>query len=264
MKKRLFFILLAMLLCFSITCPALAQGAELRLVDNAGLLNSSETIALLSELNEISNAHQVDLVIVTTNIISPKTPREYADDFFDYNGYGYGSNRDGVLLLISMEDSDWYISTSGFGITAFTSDGIDYIGEQITPDLSNGNYDDAFRTYIDLCDEFITAAKNGNPYNRHNLPKSPFPVVSSLLISLTIGFVLAFIVTAVLKSQLKSIRSQSGAGSYVQAGSLNITDQRDLFLYRNVSRRPKPQSSSSSGTHHSSSGRSHGGGGGKF
>lgn len=48
--------------------------------------------------------------------------------------------------------------------------------------------------------------------------------------------------------------------------SLNITEKRDLFLYRTVSRTAKPKNESSGGssTHTSSSGSTHGGGGGKF
>lgn len=266
MKKRIVLVLLAVLMCSWLACPGFAAGSNIRLVDNAELLNTTELANILRGLNTVSEKHQVDVVIVTTNQISPKSPRQYADDFFDYNGYGYGSNRDGVLLLISMEDSDWWISTSGYGITAFTDAGIDYIGEQITPYMSDGDFADACECYIDLCDEFVAAARNGQPYDTHNLPKEPFGVVSALLFSVVIGFVIAFIATAIMKGQLKSIRSQRGAVNYVKAGSLDISEAKDMFLYRNVVRRAKPQSSSGGGssTHRSSSGRSHGGGGGKF
>lgn len=266
MKRRLVLILLAVMICSWLSCPVSAAGRNTRLVDQAELLDASEQADILNELNAVSQKHQVDLVIVTTDMISPKSPQQYADDFFDYNGYGYGSERDGVLLLISMEDSDWWISTSGYGITALTDAGIEYIGEQITPDLSIGDYAYAFQRYIELCDEFIAAARNGRPYDTQNLPKEPFDIVLTILFSVVIGFTVAFIATAVMKGQLKSIRSQRGAVNYVKAGSLNVSEVQDMFLYRDVTRRSKPQSSSGGGssTHRSSSGRSHGGGGGKF
>lgn len=264
MKKRILYVLLALLFCLSIASPVCAAGVNIRLVDNADLLTTDELAEIIIDLNTVSQKHEVDLVIVTTDSIGYKTPAEYADDFFDYNEYGYGPNRDGVLLLISMEDSDWYISTSGYGITAFTDAGIDYIGEQITPYLSDGEFAEGFREYILLCDDFITAARNGSPYTTQTLPKEPFEILPTVLFSIIIGFAVAFIVTGIMKGQLKSIRSQSGAADYLKPGSLNISDARDLFLYRNVTRRPKPESSSGSSTHRSSSGRSHGGGGGKF
>jgi len=65
-----------------------------------------------------------------------------------------------------------------------------------------------------------------------------------------------------MKGQLKSVRFKSAASDYTKAGSMNVTESRDLFLYRTVSRREKPrENSGGSSTHTSSSGRSHGGGG---
>ena len=72
-----------------------------------------------------------------------------------------------------------------------------------------------------------------------------------------------------MKSQLRSVAFQENAASYVREGSMNLTNSRELFLYRDVNRteRPKESSSSDSGgssTHTSSSGTTHGGGGGSF
>ncbi|WP_449077534.1 hypothetical protein [Ruminococcus sp.] len=52
----------------------------------------------------------------------------------------------------------------------------------------------------------------------------------------------------------------------MKRGSLNVTESRDLFLYKTFTRTAKPKNNSSSGssTHTSSSGSTHGGGGGKF
>ena len=132
------------------------------------------------------------------------------------------------------------------------------------PSLSDGDYAGAFEIYADHCDEFITQAKTGDPYDTHNLPKEPFDFLMNLVICFVIGLVIAAIATAIMKGQLKSVRSQAGASSYVKSGSLNVTHRQDLFLYRDVKRTAKPKDSGGSSTHTSSSGRSHGGGGGKF
>ena len=62
---------------------------------------------------------------------------------------------------------------------------------------------------------------------------------------------------------------QHEASGQQMQGSMKLTNQRDLYLYREVHRteRPKESSSSDSGgssTHTSSSGSTHGGGGGSF
>ena len=90
-----------------------------------------------------------------------------------------------------------------------------------------------------------------------------------LFLALGIGLVLAWVVVGVMKSQLRSVAFQENAASYVREGSMNLTNSRELFLYRDVNRteRPKESRSSDSGgssTHTSSSGTTHGGGGGSF
>ena len=262
MKKKLFGILLVILLCLNLAVPAFAQGNLPLLVDGADLLTENEESELLSKLEKISNDQQMDVVIVTAADLNGDTPRDYADDFYDFNCYA----EDGVLLLISIEDSDWYISTSGYGITAFTDAGIDYMAEQFLADLSNGDYYEAFVTYADFCDEFIDLAKSGDPFDVEDLPKEDFNYIRSLLVSLGIGLVAALIITGKMKGKLKTVRQQAEAADYVKMGSMKVTQSRDLFLYKHIDRHAKPQESSSGGssTHTSSSGRTHGGGGGKF
>ena len=239
-----------------------------RVVDMAELLSDSDKTALLSKLDEISERQKLDIVVLTVNTLDGKTPRDYADDFYDYNGYGFGENKDGILLLVSMEDRDWWISTTGYGITALTDAGIEYISEKFLSDLSDGDYAQAFTTYAELCDQFITQAKTGESYDTGNMPKEPFNVAWNILVAFVIGLVVAVIVTSIMKKQLKTVQLKSEANNYVKANSMILTENRDLFLYNQVSRRARPKetdnSSGGSSTHTSSSGSSHGGGGGKF
>lgn len=262
MKRKCFLLLLALTVCAFAVISVSAHAP--RLVDDGQLLSSYEEAALTEQLDRVSQAHQLDVVIVTADTLNGKSPRAYADDYFDYNGYGLGQDRDGILLLVSMEDRDWYISTSGYGIRAFTDAGIEYIGDRIVPDLSDGEYADAFEDFIELCDEFITRAKTEGPYDIHNLPKEPFNVGTSLLVALVVGAVITLIVMLILKGQLKSVKAQSAAADYIKQNSMRLTDSSEFFLYHTVSKVAKPKDNGGSGTHRASSGRSHGGGGGKF
>lgn len=259
MKKRVFALVFALVLCVCTAIPAFAAEAMPRVVDGAGLLDTAEEASLLSKLDEISTRQGMDVVVVTTDSLNGKSPRDFADDFYDFNGYG----PDGVLLLVSMEERDWWISTSGYGITAFTDAGIEYLGEQFTSELTNENYARAFDIFAEKCDEFITQARSGDPYDTHNLPKEPFNILVNLIVALVIGLVVALIATGIMRSKLKSVRSRHEAADYVRPGSMKVTESRDLFLYRQVHKTPKPKDGGSS-THIGSSGRSHGGGGGKF
>lgn len=267
MKKKIITALFALIFCVTIAIPAFAAGDLPRLVDNADLLSAGEESALLERLNEISERQQADIVVVTVDTLDGKTPMDYADDFYDDNGYGYGADKDGVLLLVSMEDRDWWMTTTGYGITAITDAGIEYISDAFLSDLSDGEYAEAFTTYAGLCDDFFTQAKTGQPYDTGHMPKQPFNMARNLLIALIVGFVIALIATGVMKGKLKTVRFQSAANNYVKANSMNVTESRDLFLYTHIDRRVRPKETSSSGgsgTHTSSSGSTHGGGGGKF
>lgn len=143
-----------------------------KVVDNADLLSESEEIKLENKLTEIITANEFDMVIVSVKGIEGNSIKNYADDFYDNNGYGYGTEHDGCLLLVDMENREWWISTCGFGITAFTISGINYIGEQFSPKLTDAQYYKAFNIYASLCEDFLVQAKSGTPYDEEFMPAS--------------------------------------------------------------------------------------------
>lgn len=279
-NKRLagmaFALLMAVTVCATASFPTLAVDNPPRLVDMADLLTDSEEADLTGLLDEISTRQQVDVVVVTVGSMEGKTAMEYADDYYDENGYGFGDGRDGILFLISMEDRDWYISTSGYGITAVTDAGREYMAENFLDDLSAGEYAAAFTSFANQCDDYLTQAKTGEAYDVDNIPLDPVSYFAgSFMIAFVIAFVIALIATGIMRLKLKSVFSRSEADDYVKQGSMQLTKQSDLFLYRQVNRRKReeervsasPAGSGSAGgsqTHQSSSGATHGGGGGKF
>ncbi len=253
--KRISLIICVVVIFSALLLPSFAN--EDYLIDNADLLSGSEEAELEAMLEEVSNRLQADIVVLTEMYIDTDA-QTYADDYFDYNGYGYGDGEDGMLLLVAFGDGYWHISTCGICNTGLNEEALDYISEDIVEDLQNGEYAKCFKTYIERCDETVTLARKGESY------KAPFQFGGSLLISVVIGLVLGLIITGVMASKLKTVHKKAAAADYMKPGSLAVTVSRDTFLYRQVSRSAKATSSSSSGSHTSSSGRSHGGTGGKF
>ena len=259
----------AFLLCLTMGTgiTAVQAAGELpRMVDDADLLEPSQEEALEEKLGEISEKYQCDVVIVTKDSMGGKEATPYADDYFDYNGYGYGEENDGILLLVAMEERKWAISTSGYGIEVFTDAGQEYMVDKFKPYLSDGEYDEAFTCFADLCDDFLRQAAEGEPYDSGNLPKEKMSPLW-ILVAIGIGFLISLFVTGTMKAKLKTVRSQPAADNYVKPGSFQLKKERDVFLYRTVNRvkKPEPESSSSgSSTHTSSSGSSHGGSSGSF
>jgi uncharacterized protein len=162
-------------------------------------------------------------------------------------GFGYGENRDGVLLLVCMDPREYRILSNGFAGVAIDPDDISKISDEIVSNLSDGDYAGAFDEFADECAYYLDGHINGFPFNAGK----------SLAISLIVGIVIGLIVVFVLKGQLKSVRSQSRAQEYVKAGSMRVNLSNDMFLYRNVTRSKKQNSSSSNS---GSTARSTGGG----
>ncbi len=264
MKKYLCMMLAVFVLFVSGAVIVNADDLYPRLTDEADVLTPAQEAEILEKLNEISSDEQVDIVICTVPSVGEYSVQEYADDLFEDRFYGIGSERSCILLMVSMEYSDWHITTSGYGITAVNDVGIDYIGEQIIPMMSEKRFADAFLEYASICDRFIDMARSGNPFDADDLPKEPFPAVRNFVVCLLIGTIAAWIMTAKKKSQLITVRRQPEAKNYLKDGSLKIDESNDFFLYKTVTKKEKPDSSGSSTTHTTSSGTTVGGGGGKF
>lgn len=244
-----------------------------RVVDDADLLTESEEDALEEKIEAIMTEQSFDVVIHTTPTTGGKSVVAYSDDYFDYNGYGYGSNYDGLIFVLVMDTRDYYTSTCGYGITAFTDYGIDYIGDRVVSYLSDGEYYDAFSEYLYYVEDFLVKAKSGNPVDSYDVASEESlasKLINAILPALAIALLIAFIVTMVLKSGMKTVKQNPLANNYIKNGSFKLTNSRDIYLYSHTSKVRRETSSSSSGggggssTHTSSSGSSHGGGGGKF
>lgn len=242
-----------------------------RVIDNADLLSDSEEETLSDTIDDIISEYNFDVVILTEETIGGELRMVYADDYYDYGGYGIGENYDGMLLLIDMENREWWISTCGYGITVFTDYGIDKMGEIMSYDLGNDDFYSAFELFLSTTEEYIVQANTGKAYDIDNMYETDddkfFGTVINVGIAILLAAIIALIVVLVFKSQLKSVSFEHAAKIYEVQNSFKVTRSNDVYLYKNVSKRRKPESSSGSGgssTHTSSSGRSHGGGGGSF
>ena len=180
-----------------------------------------------------------------------------------------GEDYDGAMLIIDMDNREFYISTCGYGITALGDNEISYISDEFLNSLSNGDYYDAFYTYATLCDEFVTAAVEGTvpavgeeyyidneeyiPLDEYNDYYSDgyytdssssfgiLGIIVILVVSLIVGFLIAFIPMGRLKRQMRTVQMKAAASDYVKSGSIRITNSRDAFLYSHVTRVPKPK-----------------------
>lgn len=282
MRKKFIVLSLALLLCFSLALPCLADS-EL-LVDDAGLLTVDEADSVRSRLKALSDEFDMDIVIAALDDFPGYDLGEYADDYYDSNGYGRGDDNDGILLIISMAGSDWYVSTCGYAAYAVSDYDINEIADEFLPELSRGEYAEAFGSFIDGCRRCLAAdmADSDDYYEQRedfdaeeffngiNEHRCSGPDPLWIPIAAAIGLVIAFISMTVMKRGMKTVRMNDSAADYIRHGSFRLTENSDLFLYRTVTRTPKPEDDDDDGRggfggiHMSGGGSVHGGHGGKF
>lgn len=279
MKRKFILIFLCLGLLLTIAVPGKAETDLPYVIDNAGLLLREEETSLEEKAQTLRQEYAMDVVILTVESLDGAIPQDYADDYFDDNGYGYGDDRSGVLLLLAMEERDWYISTSGDAIYALTDYGIQQSMQLPLTFFSHDGYYLGFDTWLDALPTYFDAYQKGAPIDGYadysgnyyhgdresvvHYKKNRSP---SIILSIVIGLAAAGLGVLGMRAAMNTKRQQHGAGDYLD--DYHLRTQRDFFLYSNLSKTARPTESSGSGggssVHHSSSGRSHGGGGGKF
>ena len=150
--------------------PATTRAA--RFADDAQLLTAEEAAALLNKLDETSERLQFDIVIVTAKNTGSRKRNIFAWDYYEYNGFGYGEEKDGSLLLLSMAEPGWSGYDSGSGWILNSDYFIQVLEEdEFTALLNSKKYYDAFVRYVQIIEDFMTEAKTGKPYDESN----PYP-----------------------------------------------------------------------------------------
>lgn len=243
--KKCLIVVFVCLIFLSFVLPV--SAASDYVIDNADLLTERQQQELEERCALFHSEYGIELVLLTVNGLNGKSPMAYADDYFDAN---YGAH--GILLLINMGERDWYISTTGNAIEAFIENDLINMEEDLLPYLTSGRFYDGF-------DNFITDAE----YYAADEPVSDLEAV--LFMTIPAGAVIAGIILFIMRGTMNTKTSQRCAANYEIENSYHLRTHQDLFLYSNVTKRPKPQNNSSGGsTHRSFSGRMHGGRGGKF
>lgn len=253
-----------------------------RVYDNANVLSDKEEDKLRDLIEKTEDRIQCDIILVTINqpveLLSDTEIEKYgyryndwemnmrdlADDFYDYNEFGYdevGDDGDGVLLLDNWypEQEGSWLSTSGKVFEKFGDYEIDRVLDAVWYGLDKGEYE-AYAAYVKKVEQLMSG-RSGDLVVYGNGGKYIFAVIAIPLI------VALFFILGNIKS--KEGKVTTTASTYVANGKPRVNVSQDNYLRKHVTSRIIQTSSSSGGTrsggggggHRSSSGRSHGGGG---
>lgn len=223
------------------------------IIDISDLLTLDEWKELETRAKAISEKHHCAVYFVMVDDF-----RDYGDGsvyettyqlYHDYE-LGMGADRDGVIVLLSMEERDYAMFVYGdYAEYAFNSYGQVELEESFMGFLGYDDWYGGISAYLDTCDEFLTRAAEGNPVEESSWPYVAIAIVASCAI--------AGIVCLVLKYNMRSVFQSAEANAYITDSGLELTNQYDKYTHTTETRtKIKDDSSSSSESGGGGSGRS--------
>ena len=275
------YLVLLLLMSALLLCGYDANGAKV--YDGADLLTQDQEEKLQEQAVSLGKELSLDVVIVTTDDAGGKTAQEYADDFFDYNGFGYEDGEySGILYLIDMDNRQSAISTTGTAIPRYSDREQDAWQDRLLEYLGDGDYYGACQEFLDGVKRYEAYPESGgsgtapgsNPPGGSGSYGGSVPAAGrgnsqelgkTLLVRLGISLVVA---AAVVGAMALSARRMSGAGARAyQKGQVNVRRREDRFTHTTVVTRKIETNNNNnhrsggggSSVHTGSSGRSHGG-----
>lgn len=272
MKKYITILLAALF----ILIPINVFGENNRIVDNAYKLSENQKSELIVSLDALSLKYDMDIVVYLS------VDDSYGDDivsegceFYDGNGYGYGDDHRGVLLIINYNQGMFDIITTGNEVREKYDGYIEDCYDAIQNSLSNNPYEaiEIFEYWVDT--RFYNETSNiDENVVEENVVVEKNNTVRDLTVSTIVSIIISAATGLLLKSQLKTEGKKRGASNYMDKNSFNLTRSGDIFLYRTTTRRRIKSRSNDNNFHNSggngfhishtsSHGISHGSGGGR-
>lgn len=269
-----------------------AVSGQTRVFDQAGLFSETEIIQLEEKIAQCRKSTKMDVVIVSAYADEERSAEEYADDYYDYGGFGVGKKASGVLLLYYMDGpgqpgGECYISTAGTMINMLTDERIESILDDVYGDLGNRDFAGATEHFLEDVKVYV---KEGVESGQYTYDRDTGEIVRyhsirlyEVAIAMVIAGILAGSVCLDIKKRYAMKQSSREISNSLQAYRADcafcFSVAGDKMVNKYVRSVPIPRNTSSgsggrghsgsssagrSTIHTSSSGSSHGGGGRRF
>ena len=298
--KKIKGIMICLLICAFLVMGSMAVWADQtgalsgqpRVFDQAGLFSETEIIQLEEKIAQCRKSTKMDVVIVSAYADGERSAEEYADDYYDYGGFGVGKKASGVLLLYYMDGpgqpgGECYISTAGTMINMLTDERIESILDDVYGDLGNRDFAGATEHFLEDVKAYV---KEGVESGQYTYDRDTGEIVRyhsirlyEVAIAMVIAGILAGSVCLDIKKRYAMKQSSREVSNSLQAYRADcafcFSVAGDKMVNKYVRSVPIPRNTSSgsggrghsgsssagrSTIHTSSSGRSHGGGGRRF
>lgn len=253
MKKTISILLSILSLTLFTLLPIYAAQLDL-VVDDVGLLTDQEYVELNNLAIDITEQYQCEVSIIVIEDRQDDEIIDYAKYVYEEYDYGYGEEKSGLMLFISMKERDYTLITYGYGNIAFTDHAKNVLtDEYLIPYISKDEYYQGFLSYLNQTAEFLNMAENGTPFDLvsdENLMEENesnsfwLKLTATIVIPLLIA---GFISFAFLR-QMKTVIPEKAAKNYISKEGLNLTMESDEFLYETETRTEINDNSSSGGS----------------
>lgn len=264
MKKTfLITILLVAMMSFAQTTLATVE----RVFDQASLFTQAEVDSIRETVDSLSEQLEIDIVIVTTNDSEGKTSKQYADDFYDQNGYMY----DGILYLLNMDEREVYISTTGYVRDIITDWDVEEILDEVYYYLADEQYRDSVAVFLAEVEARMTSSTEIINEN-DGVAQVPSDVgnydeegsfLQEALIYLAVSLVVGGVTVGIMAMYNRG-RLTVNEATYLDRESFKITRKVDRHYNTIVTKQKIQKNNSTGGGSSFRGGGGHGGGGRKF
>lgn len=222
------------------TVPLLDDGEWNRLEDMAEMVSTRYDCGVyMVTVDDYEDYGSGDVFDVATQIY-------HNDD----NGFGVGTGRNGIMLLLSMDDRDWAMFVYGENAEyAFNSYGQEQLEEVFLDNFAGNDWYGGFSDYIEACGEYLAKAEAGKPVRANPL--------WGIGLSTGLSCLVALAVCMVMKRKMKTARQKIEADAYISDGGLMLIASHDHYTHTTeTSRKIERSSGSSSRSGGDGSGRS--------
>lgn len=234
-------------------CVLLRNGRS-HVFDTAGLIKESAQDELEEAAEALQTKYDFGVYIVTVDDFrdySTNSVFNAALNIYNANNFGVGAEKNGLLLLLSMEDRDFNLMTNGqFGNYAFNDAGREAMTEFFLDDFGDDRWFDGFEEYLTWADRYLEKAEEGNPYSAENEPWDPFArnfsIIVLVLLIVFVPLIPACIFRSILVKMMKSVEKGTEASAYVSQ-NLKLTKENDKYTRTTKSKRYNPPKETSSG-----------------
>lgn len=252
MKRKLtVFVLLALLLTL-LVLPAQAEEGLYYVTDEADILTDEEDMELETLLQGISEEHNIGVYLVAVDDYTDWGDGSvYEVTYGLYHEYtmGKGEERNGIMLLLSMEQRDFATFVYGADAEyAFSDYALQQMEEEFLPHFGENDWYTGFRAYGLTCGDYLEKAAAGEPVEEGK--------GMTYLIVIGVSFLISLIMATILKAGMKSVAANREADAYITR-QLNLTMNSDQFTHTTKTRR-KIERDSDSGSKAHSGGGGHG------